>query len=600
MEKRIRKVSITLFLIAVILMPFFAYNTAYGESDKSYGYTTERFITQVEAEGDHNFLVTENITIDFQAAHHTIFRRIPYDPQKNRIKDIEVPGEDFSVHSNTSGEKVFCVIQIGNGKKEMKGKHTYTIKYRIKNFRDGNHSADFIDLWLIPSEWETPIEHAEGTLVMPKETNWNKAHFLKGRYGDKVHKVGKSVATYADGKKVAVSTENLKESTGILLQNTLPQGYWSNVPKYRSPGFFGAIFFTGAAAFSLILYLLFGKRPEKTERRECFPPEDFIPAEIAYIVDGTVSDGDLSAMIYRFANKGYLDIRKETDSGYRLIKLKELPEDEDLFSKRFFDTLFKNGRESVRTKSMYVDFIKEADECKKIIFEKRKKGKSKNVYTLKSRLAKLFAVLGLVGALMGTELIMFNEGGYRKANLMIGVVIILLGIYFTLNSFTQLVDRFFLSRFINKMGKVAIGSMAAVLTSMFIFKTGRDLFGTPAYSIIMICGIWVCVTACIFMKTVKPEIIKQRERIIGFRNFLETGEREDFEKVSDNTEEYFKEMLPYAFVFGVSQRVIEIFKDYADKDYWDMMETIKWDFRGLRTVKNLKKPRKKQKKQKRT
>ena len=54
---------------------------SYGQN--SYGYDTESFITKAEAQKDRSFLVTEKITVDFQAVHHGLFRRIPYDPENS-------------------------------------------------------------------------------------------------------------------------------------------------------------------------------------------------------------------------------------------------------------------------------------------------------------------------------------------------------------------------------------------------------------------------------------------------------------------------------------------------------------------------------------
>ena len=586
------KVALYGVLIAMIVMitPIHSYGHA------SYGYDTDSFITEAEAQKDGSFLVTEKITVDFQAVHHGLFRRIPYDPEKMRIEDVQVPGENFRVQSNTRGDTIFCVIQIGNDKEQLKGKHTYTIKYRLKNFQDSNTSTDLLNLWLIPSEWETPIGYAEGTLIMPESINWNKVEFRKGSYGGKLKELPERVESGAEKNRAFVRAENVQPCTGITVRTTLPEGYWEGSPKYRSPGFYGSIMFLAAGFFALLLFLIFGRKPKPKEIKEVMPPEGMLPVEAGYLLDGKVSDGDLSSMIYRFSQKGYLRISRDSDSGYRLIKLRNIPEYEDSFSKEFFAVLFGNGTDSVRTKTMYRGFIGEADRVKKIIYDKGETGGGRHMYTPWSRVARLFALLGLVAAVIGLAECMFREGGYQKSSLASGMLIIFLGIYFVTSSFTQLVDRFFSSRLITKIGKAIIGGVAAVLTTMFVVKTAKGLFQSPVYGILMCIGMWMVVTVCIFMKTVKPEIVELRGRVIGFRSFLEDFDRSDLKQVDMDIEEYFNTMLPYAFSFGISQDFMEKFKDIEKRDLWHLLETIKWDFRGLRTVKSFKKSRRKQKK----
>lgn len=66
-------------------------------------------------------------------------------------------------------------------------------------------------------------------------------------------------------------------------------------------------------------------------------------------------------------------------------------------------------------------------------------------------------------------------------------------------------------------------------------------------------------------------------KIKGFRNFLETAEKEKIEMLVEENPNYFYDILPYAYVLGVSKKWIEKFenipipnRDMGNFDYTDI------------------------------
>lgn len=62
-----------------------------------------------------------------------------------------------------------------------------------------------------------------------------------------------------------------------------------------------AMIFVLLALLSFILWLLFGREPRYTTTVEFYPPEGMTPAEMGYLIDGSIDDKDIMSMIVYYA-----------------------------------------------------------------------------------------------------------------------------------------------------------------------------------------------------------------------------------------------------------------------------------------------------------
>ncbi|MEA2842347.1 MAG: hypothetical protein QOJ69_18 [Actinomycetota bacterium] len=121
----------------------------------------------IESSGD--IVVTEVIDYDFGAAdRHGIFRNIPvrfhYDNRYDRIYPLDVisvqgsPGTPDQYEESTSGADK--VLKIGDPKRTISGRHQYTIRYRVGGALNGFDEHDELYWNAIGDEWPVPIEKA--------------------------------------------------------------------------------------------------------------------------------------------------------------------------------------------------------------------------------------------------------------------------------------------------------------------------------------------------------------------------------------------------------------------------------------------------------
>ena len=128
----------------------------------------------VETSGD--LAVTEVIDYDFGfTSHHGILRNIPvrlhYDNRYDRVYPVSIrsvvgsPGtpDQFDV-SNKGGDKV---LKIGDPDKSITGAHRYTIDYVVKGGLNGFPEHDELFWNAIGTEWAVPIEQATVHVATP-------------------------------------------------------------------------------------------------------------------------------------------------------------------------------------------------------------------------------------------------------------------------------------------------------------------------------------------------------------------------------------------------------------------------------------------------
>jgi uncharacterized membrane protein YgcG len=151
---------------------------------------TERFDVRIEIESSGDLLVTETIRQQFgDTPRHGIFRYIPnrlrYDEEYDRVYPIELvsvetsPGTPDDVE--TSEEQGNFVIRIGDPDVEITGRHTYEITYRVEGAMNGFESHDELYWNAVGDRWEQQIREADVVVVGPAKID--RVACFRGPFG---------------------------------------------------------------------------------------------------------------------------------------------------------------------------------------------------------------------------------------------------------------------------------------------------------------------------------------------------------------------------------------------------------------------------------
>lgn len=322
------------------------------------------------------------------------------------------------------------------------------------------------------------------------------------------------------------------------------------------------VLISGAAVLVMaVMFFFFGRDRQIIPSIQFHPPKGMDSAAVGYIVDGNVSDTDTISLLLYWADKGYLKIRETKKSTLAFTKRKCLPDDAPEYEKTLFDGIFGAfapvGEDVVLSSLRY----KTAD-----IFSRTKEQIAKNyshrVYTGSSKIARVVSFI-----LSGIPLIWFIVSlvVYTTAN---GLVFLLPVLYLIgMLLFDRTIDYWYSKakspRFI--LGGVAVAmSVTPVASLVLVYGTGMlrgnilNLFpGLAAASVTSLLGL--IFTG--FMKKRTDECVEWMGYLAGLRDFIETAELERMEVIAQQSPQLFYHILPFAYVFGLSDILLDKMKD---------------------------------------
>ena len=490
----------------------------------SNGYFINSYDVKINANEDNTYNITETIEAFFSSSKnkHGIIRKIPL---KNTVKRQDGTSEtnranvtDISVNDSytVSKENGECRIKIGSAERTVTGLKKYVIKYKYNFGNDKNKNFDEVYLNIIGNSWDISIKNVTFTINMPKEFDSSKVGFSSGTYG----KI--SANNNSDNNGVLFNvTENtitgyyagiLAPLEGINLRIQLPEGYFVeqklHITLFDFVSFILPIIFIVAA---IILWKKYGKDEKPVETVEFYPPEGFNSLDVGYFYDGKVKNNHIISLLVYLANKGYIEIKEIEKSGlftkkhtYQINKIKEY-DGSNSTEKVFLDGLFDCGINGiVREEDLVDEFYKTMADVSK----QEERVHKADLYTKQSgRKSITVAFLFMINIFIT----IFCFGNYTSEN------------YFTFQEHT--LD--------------LIETIYNVTASVILFITLAKMPKRTEYGTEML------------------------GKIKGFRNFLETAEKDKLEKLVKEDPKYFYNILPYTYSLGVSKVWMDKFETMA-------------------------------------
>ena len=513
-----RHVLACLLCMAVILIsaaPVFAVN-----------FTTDGFFTTLDVQENSSMHVTEEIYVTFTSDAHGIYRYIPNDDVHAyfmhdgelestdlvyRIRDVRCEGEEVYTESGYNN----LMVRIGSADRTITGPHKYKLEYDIVMYEDGIDYLDQMYWNVIPAYWETDIEFAGFTVNMPKAFDESGADVITGPVG--TGDTSRASWDVDENYTLAGHVDVLEKGDGVTVRIVLPEGYWvgakSETVYWRiAQGVMAAL-----TAFGVILFVAKGKDPKPVKTVEFYPPDDLSPAEIGYIYDTHIDDKDMTSLVMWFASRGYLKIHaEETETRFlkrekvkvTLEKIKDLPEGAAAFQRTFFNALFENGDlADMDALSKSTAFADSYEAAKKSLQDRYAGSK-------KRKLQEGYGYMAL-GCL--TWLLM--------------LAVLVLAILFLI------ID--------DKQVKILIGEF--------------------------IVGGLVVIVCTLFMSRPTEFRTKMMGRINGFREFIDLAEVDKINRLVEQDPDYFYNILPYAYVFGLTDKWAKNFERLAPQvpDWYD-------------------------------
>lgn len=337
-----------LFVLAVVVLLV----TAPSARAQTTGEHITRYDFQAVIEDHGDLVVTEQIDYDFGFEdHHGIFRDIPtrlrYDDEHDRVyplRDVQVSSPDApDQFTQEGGPGGTTRLRIGDPDRTISGQHTYTISYRLEGAL--NSFPDHIELYwnAIGDQWEVPIDDITATVDAP--IGIDRVTCFAGPTGSTLP----CDASTVDGKRARFTHAHLLPfeslsfvaglppasvtATGpILEERWTPQQAFSATPATLSTTF--ALLGLAIAGVGLLVWRVGRDRraigsaidvafadDSTTEERvplvgrgetpvELEPPDKLRPGQLGTLIDERANPLDVTATIVDLAVRGYLRIEE--------------------------------------------------------------------------------------------------------------------------------------------------------------------------------------------------------------------------------------------------------------------------------------------------
>ncbi len=526
-------------------------------------FTIEQYDIDINVGENRVYTINERLLLNFTTPSHGFYRSIPYKYNgdvavKARVNDIEV-----SSQWEKENEGDYISLKIGDEDTLVSGLQEYYISYTYDLGEDLYPDYDEFYYNIIGDGWSTSIRNVKFNVTFPKQIDSNRIWMTSGSYGS----IGFNGNITFDGTTtVSGYVASLNPNDALTLRVEMDDGYFvgaREIKDFSIPAGVVAILIAILIILYFILtYFKYGVDKPLAVVVNYSAPDGLTPLECGYIVDEKADDKDIGAMIFYWADKGYLTIEEQDAKNDSFIfhKKRELDEKATDNEKELFAALFKSGDDVDIGDLESSQFAKAVIEDIKPSIGSYFKGerqlieqKSKNKAITTTFLAFLFSIV-----------YSFCMSVYDMEYLF---VVLFCTVFFVILSlcFAAVMRKY---RYINKSIRFAYLLVylifALVLASLTLIFS---LSGNSSTITTMVA--FICFATIGILGSFGALVMEKRsdygqhtlENVLGFREYIDKVEVDKLKLLIDQDPEYFYHVLSYAICFGLEDRWARKFKD---------------------------------------
>lgn len=575
------KCYIALFVMLLVTVASFA------EVERDDGYRIEKFVYKARVHADNTWDITETITVNFLKPRHGIYQNInqyayawvgPSKKEEKRhtylteISNINVEGEKIEISNKDNCR----VVRIGDGNKTITGRKTYVIRYTVRYPYDRYKDADFVSHYVLDANWTTSIDSFYYDIwvdkMLPKGFNRNLSLYS---HSDWDFVLKNDISLEWDRHRLTGYGANIPYGSDVRLVGYLPNGFWENEVELSdsTPRMLLAI---TISLFTILLVMLLCYRRRKPKAvTEYEVPDGITSAEVGYIIDNTADVSDLASLIVWWASKGYLMIEEKNDPFDDLIsalptdspkseekkihskkvvtlyKLSDLPSDAPQYQKLFWDIFFASDSEcwldKIGTKhnqimAAIVSLQSSYDNGHQLI----------SYGKLPLLLLILFVIFGFATIMTSSAISEFHL--CFEALIWVGAMI------YAYYKHISMAGKGVNVAVKDRVRAYAIPVGACLLVNFIMNVDSQNDYLLPLSYIqtILICGCALLpfVSSIVHDTPYRRQMIS---RLLGFKEFIRGSQWPMLKAMVDENPNYIYEILPYAMVFGLTDKWKELF-----------------------------------------
>ena len=539
---------------------------------------------------DNVWDITEMIDVFFEEPRHGIYRYIPRSfsmehdvsldegneqkviqgqvvqdwrvfQYRSEVEDIKVEGGDYTTEDSDDKN---CVIRIGSEWHEIEGAHRYVIRYKYVYREDRRPNYDYIFHTILGTDFNERIDtfsfKVEFEKPLPADIQ-QRLEVYSGTYGSTINLV-KDLTVKANQNFIRGKAVNIPPHHGITLYAKLPEGYYEDVLSANHVLHYISFGLSVMLILLIIFYFFKVKKPKPVKVIEFYPPDDICSAEVGTIIDDSVDTEDMASMIPWLAGRGYISIEeKEKGSVFHrtevvLTKLKDLPKDAPTYQKKMMELLFKSNQ-TANLSHMSHD-PSAADKFKTELKKNFRGDKALSSYEMPVFLY-FFLILSTTCVFATNSVLETFDWDEWITAAFLWALPFTVGAFFRLyNSDKDLFGSKW-KQVLIFLGKAVVMGIMCLTYLYTILAYGAPMGKELSIAMFVVCFL---LGECIGHFNVDTEYrLQMCGRLLGFKEFIKTAEKSRLEALQQDDPEYFYKILPYAMVFGLTNKWTNLFKD---------------------------------------
>ena len=326
MRRGLAMLALCIALLGVICLPASAETAA----------TRLDYLCTVNAEGD--CLVSLTAVIQLDEAHNQM-----YFPIAESATDVQLGGSNATVTKGNSS----TLVDISKLTRDYVGSLSLRISYTIPNVvkvdpelkeADGSRAL-MLTLPLLCS-FDYPVQSMTFAITMPTGQMTHDPVFTSIYSQTSI----RSSLTYEirDSQIIGTSNTPLNDHEAITMTMQVPKEMFPTVSTYIREGNPELVPMAAFAVAALLYWLLFLRCLPIRALRTSTPPQGITAGELGCRL--TLSGGDLTMMVFSWAQMGYLLIHLDGNGRVLLHKRMDMGNERSQFENRIFRALFGNRR----------------------------------------------------------------------------------------------------------------------------------------------------------------------------------------------------------------------------------------------------------------
>lgn len=542
-------------------------------------YTVEKMKVEAKVNENNVIEVKETLDINFNTERHGIFRTLNKNAAMNidgEVKNVQVKFTDFNVEGAPFTQKNFdngyIQVKIGDPNKKIIGdkRYVFTYKMGLQNI-EPKSKKEILYLNVLGTEINTTVKKFEFEIEMPKKIDWDNVWVYAGELfstnrGD--------IVLNKDGsrKMQGYSTAELKPFNAVTIRMDLDEKYFKEAEREEVIPYIYAASGAILIGFILIIHMFIRNgKDEKIAKTITFKlPEELNVFRAEYVLNQNVSLKSIPASIIDLAAKGYIKIVEQEKQqkgiieklisekdNIELVKLKEYTKQDNY--RRIMDVIFDISdritlKELKKKGDIFAIKLQEINEDlgKSALDEKVY---DKSGYKVGINMAILSSIPLAILAVLMKVLMNYQPEFIKTSNIvLISIAILTFVVIFGL-------------MYTKKRGLIRVastlliiagigGAVATGVTSNHFYPVGEF------WMVYTGVGVLSVITSLLIIKLEKKTMEGQmlESQILGFKEYIKTAEVEELELMVKSTPNMFYDILPYAYIFGLSSVWIEKFQ----------------------------------------